>query len=137
MGNHQKTMMKKWAAQDLSNKFARREFVKGCLAGIGATCVINGEPEMKTTATEDMESTDEAQIRKRIDDWVTAFRRKDINSVLPVFAPETVAFDLVPPLAYAGREAYRKQSEKLFASYQGPIEYEVRDLRITATVSTE
>ena len=50
--------------------------------------------------------------------------------MLSFFAPETVAFDLVPPLAYTGVAAYRKQWEKLFASYQGLIEYEIRDLSI-------
>jgi ketosteroid isomerase-like protein len=77
-------------------------------------------------------ATEQAQIRKRIDDWVTAFRSKDINGVMSVLAPEIVAFDIVPPLAYAGSEAYRKQWEKLFASYEGPIEYEIRDSSITA-----
>lgn len=85
---------------------------------------------MKTVATEMNQATEEIQIRKRIEDWATAFRRKDINSVLSFFAPETVAFDLVPPLAYTGVAAYRKQWEKLFASYQGLIEYEIRDLSI-------
>ncbi|HJP91654.1 MAG TPA: SgcJ/EcaC family oxidoreductase [Pyrinomonadaceae bacterium] len=87
---------------------------------------------MKTMATERKQSTEEVQIRKRMDEWVNAFRSKDINSVLSVFALETVAFDVVPPLAYTGRDAYRKQWEKLFASYQGPIEYEIRDLSIAA-----
>jgi hypothetical protein len=41
---------------------------------------------------------------------------------MSVFAPETVAFDLVPPLAYSGIEAYRKQWDKLFASYEGAID---------------
>ena len=77
-------------------------------------------------------SNEEAQIRQRIEDWATAFRGKDLDHVLSFFAPETVAFDLVPPLAYTGRDAYRKQWEKLFASYQGPIEYAIRDLSITA-----
>ena len=77
-------------------------------------------------------SDEEAEIRKRIDDWAAAFRRKDINAVMPVFAPKAVAFDLVPPLAYKGRHAYRKQWERLFASYQGSIEYEIRELSITA-----
>jgi uncharacterized protein (TIGR02246 family) len=121
--------MKRRVTQALSGLLARREFVKECLA---ATSVNNGELQMKTTALERNQSIEEAQIRRRIDDWATAFRGKDLNSVLSFFAPETVAFDLVPPLAYTGRDAYQKQWEKLFASYQGPIEYEIRDLSITA-----
>ncbi|HEY1250900.1 MAG TPA: SgcJ/EcaC family oxidoreductase [Thermoanaerobaculia bacterium] len=75
---------------------------------------------------------EEAEIRKRIDGWVAAFRRKDIDAVMPVFAPDVVAFDVVPPLQFAGRDAYRKQWERLFASYQGPIDYEIRELNVTA-----
>jgi len=86
---------------------------------------------MKTTATE-KRSLEETEVRKRIDEWANAFRDKDINRVMSVFAPDVVAFDIVPPLAYSGRDDYRKQWEKLFASYQGPIEYEIRDLRINA-----
>lgn len=77
-------------------------------------------------------SKEEADIRKRIEDWAAAFRHKDIDAVMRAFSPEVVAFDVVPPLAYTGRESYRKQWEKLFASYRGPIEYEIRDLKITA-----
>jgi len=77
-------------------------------------------------------STAETEIRKRLDDWAAAFRNKDIDAVMRVFAPDVVAFDIVPPLRYTGRDAYRKQWLRLFASYQGPIEYEIRDLTITA-----
>jgi uncharacterized protein (TIGR02246 family) len=125
--------MKLRLTQDPPNTLERREFVKGCFAAtICVTGVINAELEMKTMATERHQSTEKAQIRKRLDEWATAFRNKDLNGVLSFFAPETVAFDLVPPLVYTGRDIYRKQWEKLFASYQGSIEYEIRDLSITA-----
>ena len=81
---------------------------------------------------ETKQTSEVTQIKKRIDELANAFRSKDINRVMAIFAPEVVAFDLVPPLAYTGREGYRKQWEKLFASYQGQIEYEIRDLRVTA-----
>jgi len=125
--------MKCRVKQDSASRLERREFVKGCIAAtIGAAYGITGGLEVKTVATEMKQSSEGAQIRKRIDDWANAFRNKDLNSVLSFFASETVAFDLVPPLVYTGKEAYRKQWEKLFASYQGPIEYEIRDLTITA-----
>ena len=91
-----------------------------------------GGQKERTVTTSPMPSSEETQIRRRLDEWAAAFRSKDIDSVMPVFAPGAVAFDLVPPLAYEGREAYRKQRERLFASYQGPIGYEIRDLVITA-----
>jgi uncharacterized protein (TIGR02246 family) len=91
-----------------------------------------GEQEEKNMANLKVQSIDEAQIRKRIDDWVNAFRNKDISGVMSVFAPDVVSFDVVPPLAYIGTESYRKPWEKLFAAYKGPINYEIRDLRIVA-----
>ena len=90
-----------------------------------------GVKEMKT-ATRENTSHDEAQIRARVDEWANAFRSKDIDRVMSVFAPDVVAFDIVAPLAYNGRDSYRKQWEKLFASSQGPIEYEIRDLKVGA-----
>src|SRR5262245_35078901 len=89
-----------------------------------------GGKEMKTATSEKTSSED--QIRARVDEWASAFRSKDINRVMSVFAPDVVAFDIVAPLAYTGRDSYRKQWEKLFASSQGPIEYEIRDLKISA-----
>ena len=43
-----------------------------------------------------------------------------------------VAFDIVPPLQYAGAEAFRKPWQEVFELYQDPIYYEVRALSITA-----
>ncbi len=47
------------------------------------------------------------------------------------YAPDIVTFDLRPPLQVQGVDAYRKNFEAWFASVQGPIDYEIRDLRIT------
>jgi uncharacterized protein (TIGR02246 family) len=91
-----------------------------------------GEQKETSVATNRRASEEETQIRMRLEDWAAAFRRKDIDALMPVFAPDVVSFDIVPPLAYRGREAYRKQWERLFASYPGPIEYEMRDLSIAA-----
>ena len=85
----------------------------------------------KPVTSSEASSTAETLIRKRIDDWAAAFRRKDIDVVMRVFARDVVSFDVVPPLAYSGREVYRKQWERLFASYEGSIDYEVRELSIT------
>jgi len=83
--------MKESAMQDISNTLVRRDFVQRCLgATVGATWVINGE--MKTMATEGKQSIEESQIRKRIEDWVTAFRSKDIESVMRVFAPFLISY---------------------------------------------
>ena len=46
--------------------------------------------------------------------------------------PDLVAFDVVPPLQYVGADAFTKPWRAFFELYQNPIQYEVRDLSITA-----
>lgn len=76
----------------------------------------------------------EAEVRQLLDRWVKAFRAKDIDGVMAVYAPGTavVAFDVVPPLERVGNKPYRKNYEDFFAMYEGPLECEFRNLRIVA-----
>jgi ketosteroid isomerase-like protein len=46
--------------------------------------------------------------------------------------PGILVFDLAPPLQYAGKDAYRKNFEEWFASFQGSIGYAIRSLTISA-----
>jgi uncharacterized protein (TIGR02246 family) len=73
----------------------------------------------------------EAAIRELIDGYVNAVRAKDIDGVMSVYAPDLVAFDVVPPLQYVGAEAFRKVWQEVFEAFQAPIPYEIRDLSIT------
>jgi uncharacterized protein (TIGR02246 family) len=70
------------------------------------------------------------QIRERIEAWAQALRAKDLNALMAHYAPDIVTFDVMP-LQSLGADAYRKNFEAWFASVQGPIDYEIRDLRIT------
>ena len=83
-------------------------------------------------ATAHSTATDEAQIRKLIDDVAAAVRAKDVNGVLSAYALDVLSFDVVDPLQYVGSAAARKRAEEWFASFEGPIGYEIRDLSITA-----
>jgi uncharacterized protein (TIGR02246 family) len=73
---------------------------------------------------------EDAQIRECMDALARALRAKDINALMAHYAPDVVTFDLMP-LQTQGADAYRKNFEAWFASVQGPIDYEMRDLRIT------
>jgi uncharacterized protein (TIGR02246 family) len=86
----------------------------------------------KTMTIEENERKNEAAIRELVDGFVSAIRVKDINGVMSVFAPEVVSFDLGPPLQHGGGQAFRKRWQELFQSYQSSVDYEVRDLSITA-----
>ena len=83
---------------------------------------------MPTTTTATRE---DVQIRERMDALAQALRAKDINALMAHYAPDMVTFDLRPPLQVQGVDAYRKNFEAWFASVQGPIDFEIRDLRIT------
>ncbi len=50
---------------------------------------------------------------------------------MALYAPDVVSFDLGAPLRSAGAEAKRRAWREVFAMYQRPIRYEVRDLGIT------
>ncbi len=49
--------------------------------------------------------SDEAAIRKVLDDRSSAIRNKDAKTVVSYYAKDIVNFDLAPPLAYRGSEA--------------------------------
>jgi uncharacterized protein (TIGR02246 family) len=83
-------------------------------------------------ATEDSKTSNKARIMEMINNWVKAVRAKDVNGVMSFYAPDILLFDLAPPLSYRGADAYRKNWEEWFASWQGPIGYEMRDLSISA-----
>ncbi len=76
-------------------------------------------------------AADEADIRQRIDTVLDAVRAMDLEGVKPIYAPDIVSFDIVPPLQHEGAEAKWKNWEDVFAAYQPPLGYEVRDLTIT------
>jgi ketosteroid isomerase-like protein len=75
--------------------------------------------------------TDETDIRQRIDSLVGAIRARDLDAVMSIYTTDVVSFDIEPPLQHVGAEAKRKNWERVFAVYEHPLGYEVRDLAIT------
>ena len=77
-------------------------------------------------------NTDEAQIKALLDRWAKAFGARDINGIMSNYAPgdAVVAYDLVPPLQYRGKDAYRKDYLEFLGQYDGPIRVEYRDMRV-------
>lgn len=75
--------------------------------------------------------SDEADIRQRIDILVQAVREMDLERVKPIYAPEMVSFDIVPPLQHLRAEAKWKNWADVFTAYQHPLGYEIRNLMIT------
>jgi PhnB protein len=73
-----------------------------------------------------------ARIRERLEAWAAALRARDLAALLSHYAADIRSFDLAPPLEHAGTEALRKGLGEWLPTFQGPIGYELRDVRITA-----
>jgi ketosteroid isomerase-like protein len=74
----------------------------------------------------------ETQIRTLIEKRVQAVRTKDVNLAMSAIAPDVLSFDIVSLLQYVGSDASRKRTYEWFASFQGPIGYELSELSIAA-----
>jgi len=83
-------------------------------------------------ASEKTKKNDEAQIRELVDNWAKALRAKDVDGLMANYTPDMLLFDLAPPLQYKGAAAYRKSWEEWLPTFQGPIGFDRRDLKITA-----
>ena len=77
-------------------------------------------------------ATAEAEIRALIDAQARAIRAKDIDGSVARYAPDVMLFDVVNPLRSSGSDALRQRLSQWFASFDGPIGYELRDLNIAA-----
>jgi ketosteroid isomerase-like protein len=81
--------------------------------------------------TREGEAVAEALIRQRVEDGVKAIRAKDIDGVMSLYAPDIVSFDVNPPLRYAGNDKKRRAWLEFFATFTGPVSYDVRDMNVT------
>ena len=71
------------------------------------------------------------EIRSVIENLARKLRAKDASGVMSHYTADRVQFLLAPPLEYSGSNAINADDvEEWFSSFEGPIGYEVRELRI-------
>ena len=87
---------------------------------------------MATTLKKVIEDT---SLSDRVETLAQAIRDKDVAAVMTHYAPDVVAYDVMPPLDVRGAGAYRKNFERWFASMEGPIDYQMEDLRVSMSES--
>jgi uncharacterized protein (TIGR02246 family) len=75
-------------------------------------------------------TNDEAAIRKLLDRFAAAFRDKNVDGVMSLFAKDVVSFDILPPLQTVGAHTFVTHWQEFFESHQGPIHVEFPDIRI-------
>lgn len=73
--------------------------------------------------TQQKGSSNEAEIKALYDHWAKAFEAKDIDAIMTIYAPGDVviAYDVLPPLQYKGKDAYRQDYLEFLNQYNGPI----------------
>ena len=87
---------------------------------------------MPKRATVSIASSTALDGDETLDALVSAIRAKDVDAMMKHYAANAVAFDLQPPLQHRGAAAIRKRATEWFASYEGPLGYEMRDLSVVA-----
>jgi hypothetical protein len=75
------------------------------------------------------EPSDEAQIRKVVDDWADALSRKDADGVLSHYAPSLVHFSLAPP-CQPGEMRHHSRRGPNHPGQRNRAQYESRGLRV-------
>jgi uncharacterized protein (TIGR02246 family) len=91
-------------------------------------------PTAKSSAAKGSMKSSEAEIRAVYDRWARAFKARDLGGIMSVYASDVtvVAYDVVPPLQFVGKDAYRNDYQEFLAQYDSPLDVEYRDMRIVA-----
>jgi uncharacterized protein (TIGR02246 family) len=76
-------------------------------------------------------SAEEAAVRKVVEEWMDAVRRRDLPAVLRNHSPDMLMFDVPPPFQSKGIEAYEKTWDLFFAWAPDPAVFDAKEMRIT------
>lgn len=77
-------------------------------------------------------TADEAAIRKLVEEWARAVRAKNIEGILANHSSEMLMFDVPPPLASKGIDAYRKTWDVFFSWSDDPVVFNFDEMDIAA-----
>jgi ketosteroid isomerase-like protein len=75
---------------------------------------------------------EEVAIRKQIESWAAAVRRKDLNAILANHSSNILMFDVPPPLESKGLEAYKRTWDLFFSWAHDPVVFNIREMSVTA-----
>jgi len=75
-------------------------------------------------------SNEETKLQELVALYAQAVRARDVETLAGFYAKDVVTFDAVGPLQRRGVEAVRKRAEEWLAQFQGPLGYEIRELRL-------
>ncbi len=75
----------------------------------------------------------ESEVRALLERWSAAARSKNIDGLMTLYAPDSVYFDVVPPLRFIGAEAIRRNFLRWFDAWESDIGQDIHDLSILAS----
>jgi uncharacterized protein (TIGR02246 family) len=93
---------------------------------------ISADAQTKNPAPGEADNNAAQQIRSWVDKWRKAVSAKDVDSVMELYTDDVVAYDVVPPLQYVGKAAYRADYQQFFSQYESDLHVETRDLQVGA-----
>ena len=73
-----------------------------------------------------------SEVRKVIEDWVAAVKRRDLEAVLHRHATDIVMYDVPPPFQSRGIKAYRNAWDGFFAGLREPTAFDIREMEVVA-----
>jgi ketosteroid isomerase-like protein len=73
----------------------------------------------------------EAEIMEFAKDFIEAIRNGNLDEIMSFYAPDVVAFDMMPPFEIMGRDAYRKSWQMYSEGMIFPTEQEMSHVDIT------
>jgi uncharacterized protein (TIGR02246 family) len=94
---------------------------------------VMANAQTKNAASPNGDNTAAKEIRSWLDRWTKAFTKQDVDSIMALYADDVIAYDVVPPLQYVGKDAYRADYQQFLSQYEGNLRVEVRDLHVGAT----
>lgn len=77
-------------------------------------------------------TNDEAEVRRLIEEWAAAVRRKDLAGILRNHSPDMLMFDVPPPLQSKGLDAYKRTWDLFFSWSHDPVVFDIAEIRVTA-----
>jgi ketosteroid isomerase-like protein len=96
-----------------------------------ASLATNAQTESPSAAVGDAAAAKE--ILGWLDHWRKAVSAKDVDRVMELYTDDVVAYDVVPPLQYVGKAAYRGDYQQFFSQYESDLHVETRDLHAGAS----
>ena len=79
-----------------------------------------------------MNEFETAEVRRLVEHRLEAIRARDVERSTSMVAADYLLFDVVDPLQSKSAVAASKRAKEWFATFRGPIGYEIHDLQIVA-----